>query len=167
MKVSAQCKPVLNHVCILLWQDEKLKCGVYTTRSVYTHIYTHVPMLNLGQNTRFKSLTLYKGKCIFLLCVCASNLSPAATPEWLRQEWNLAVGSSRLQPAGFMGFTAELMGSAEECKGCLEVAALFFPFSLLFFFLHASLPFLLEVMKYLKELFVLEGRLWLCELGLL
>lgn len=167
MKVSAQCKPVLNHVCILLWQDEKLKCGVYTTRSVYTHIYTHVLMLNLGQNTQFKSLTLYKGKCIFLLCICASNLSPAATPEWLRQEWNLAVGSSRLQPAGFMGFTAELMGSAEECKGCLEVAALFFPFSLLFFFLHASLPFLLEVIKYLKELFVLEGRLRLCELGLL
>lgn len=65
------CIPILNRICVLLWQDEKLKCGVYTTRSLYAHIYTHVQMLNLGQNTPFKSLTPYKGKCIFPLSTCA------------------------------------------------------------------------------------------------
>lgn len=47
----------LNHMCILLLQDEKLKCGVHTTRSVYTPmcrclIWDKTPDSNLSPFTR-------------------------------------------------------------------------------------------------------------------
>lgn len=73
--------------------------------------------------------------------------------------WDLAVGSSRLQP---VGFTAKLMGGTEECRGCVEVTAFFLSTLFAFFAMHL---FHLSWWKYLKELFVLEGTSCLVSWG--
>lgn len=81
----------------------------------------------------------------------------------------MEFGSGILKAAasGIYGIYSRAHGERRGMQRMFRGCSTFFSILFAFFFLHASLPFLLEVIKYLKELFVLEGRLWLCELGLL